>query len=344
MSDNEVSQTQEPEEVPLSARLGAIGRIDNWIYRIETVIVVTSLVIMSILVFTDVVYQLSISLSQYYGAQDSRGYTLTLILALFVGAMGWSASKTEDGSRSAGARVGIAVAWVLVSAGFAYLLHALESSTVYRLVLVGFAIPVALKFKQRQETRRLTVFGISAVLAFVMFGNLPEGFSWAQSYSLLLLLWVGFLGASMAARDRRHLRVDLARKTLSDDKIPWFNTASYLAAAAFSGLVLYLSVEYIFGFDSSYIKPVWDVPGWLPASLQEELTTGYPLSEDASLFRRALQVVFAPSEPGEIPDWLKVSAIPVSFLLITIRFLGHAFVFARMGMAGESFSENGGTH
>ncbi len=326
----------------LSERLGAIGVVDHWIYRVETVVVVTFLILMSILVFTDVVYQLSVTLSQYFDAGDSNGYSLSGVLAAFVGAMGWAASKKKD--RPAGMRAGIALGWIAGSALFAYLLLVLESSTVYRLVLVAFAIPIALKFKELGESKRLGVFIVSAVIAFIVFGNLPTGFSWAQSYSLLMLLWVGFLGASMAARERRHLRVDLARKTLPPEKLPWFNTASYLAAAAFSAVVLYLSFEYIFGFQSSYIKPIWEVPSWMPAGMKDELINGYPLPEDASAFRRALQVFFAPSEPGEIPDWLKVLAIPVSFLLITLRFIGHAVVFARMGIAGESYSEVAGGH
>ncbi|MFU8806262.1 MAG: hypothetical protein ACNA8W_20795, partial [Bradymonadaceae bacterium] len=97
------------------------------------------------------------------------------------------------------------------------------------------------------------------------------------------------------------------------------------------------------GIDSSYMKPIWDAPSWMPTGLQEQLQV-YPLPDDASAFRRMLQVAFAPSEPGEVPDWLKVAAIPVSMFLILIRFLGHSFVFARMAIRGEEFSEHMGVH
>ncbi len=328
----------------LADELGFYGTIDRVVFKLEVVIVVTALIIMSIAVFTDVAYQTMVAISQDFRASNADAYTLSALLLSFIGAMAFAAAGSGEKERSLGFRLGVTVAVLIGSSLFGYALLHLESSTVYRALLVAHVIPVALYFQRNEEKKRLGILVVSTVLAFVLFGELPTGYSWAQSYSLLLLLWVGFLGASMAARQRRHLRVDLARKLLSPEKLPWFNAVSYATAAVFSAVVLYLGYIYIFGPDSTYIRPIWEAPAWLPEGLKTTLTSEFPLPDDAPLWRRALQVFFAPSEPGEIPDWLKVMAIPVSLLFITIRFLGHAFAFTRMGLRKESFSEMMGAH
>lgn len=328
----------------LADRLGPVGVFDRILFKFEVLVVVTALVIMSVLVFTDVVYQTTVSITQSINAGTSDGYLLIALLLGFVGAMAFAATGTSDDERPLVYRALITAVVVAVSAGFAWSLTYLESASVYRILLVALTAPVALHFNKRQERQRMSALLVATLIAFVLFGELPTGYSWAQSYSLILLLWVGFLGASMAARQRRHLRVDLARKLMSADKLPLFNAISYTVAAGFSAVVCYLGYIYIFGPDSTYIRPIWDAPGWLPEAMQQTLTTDFPLPDDASVWRRAIQVFFSSGEPGEIPDWLKVLAIPVSFFLITVRFIGHAFVFARMAVRKESFSESLGAH
>jgi TRAP-type C4-dicarboxylate transport system permease small subunit len=288
-----------------------------------------------------VVYQLMVTIEQDLASRPGEGWTLVAVLLAFIGAMAW-ASTPQLGSL--GKRAGATAAIVVGVVGLTSMLTSWESSSVYRLLLLGFSIPVALTLWKNVHRRYMVIYGVCTAIAFYAFGNLPTGYSWSQSYSLLLLLWVGFLGASMAARQRRHLKIDLARKLLSPEKVPAFNALSYLAAAIFSGIVFYLSYIYMFGPDSTYLTPIWDAAAWLPESTRQELMTGFPLPDDASFYRRAMQVVFSPSEPGEVPDYLKVLAIPVSFFLITVRFLGHSIVFARMAARHESFDESMEAH
>ncbi len=333
-----MSTAETPE---LADRLGWFGRIDRAIFRIETVVVVSALMVMSVVVFTDVVYQLMVTIEQDLVARPGQGWTLVAVLLAFVGAMAWAATpQLESLAKRAGATVGVLAGVIVLTS----MLTWWDSSSVYRLLLVVLSIPVVLTLHKNVHRRYVIIYGVCAAISFYAFGNLPTGYSWSQSYSLLLLLWVGFLGASMAARQRRHLKIDLARKLLSPEKVPAFNALSYLAAAVFSGMVFYLSYIYMFGPDSTYLTPIWDAAAWLPESTRQELMTGFPLPDDASFYRRAMQVVFSPSEPGEVPDYLKVLAIPVSFFLITVRFLGHSIVFARMAARHESFDESVEAH
>lgn len=325
----------------LADRLGVMGKIDRAIFSVETLIVVTALIVMSVVVFTDVVYQLMVSIQQNLSTAPQQAYTLMGVLLLFVGAMAWAASAPLS---HAAKRSAVCVVTIAAVAGFSFVLTVWESATVYRALLIGLSIPVATTLWSLKKRGALVAYVAGATVAFWVFGALPTGYSWSQSYSLLLLLWVGFLGASMAARQRRHLKIDLARKLLPPSKVAAFNAVSYFAAATFSGIVFYLSYIYMFGADSTYIAPIWEAPTWLPQSIQEELTSGFPLPEDASFVRRFMQVVFSTGEPGEVPDWLKVLAIPVSFFLITARFLGHTLVFGMMAIRREEFVESVEAH
>ncbi len=338
---------------PLSAQLGIFGKLDNLVYAVEVVAVVTALILMSVMVFTDVVYQLSIGLGQDLAKGDSGAFTIGGPILAFIGLMAFAATGDnrptdervgESLARPMPIRIGVTIGAVLGSVLFGWSLLHIESSTIYRVIAVAGAIPIARVLWGRQNMKVFVGFLAAIVLALVLFGQLPSGYSWSQSYSLILLLWVSFLGASVAARERRHLRVDLARKLMPPAKLPWFNMVSYLVAAAFTATVFYLGFIYMLGADSAYLRPIWNAPAWLPESMREMLMAEFPLPDDASVFRRAMQVLFAPSEPGELPDWLKVAAIPVSMFLICVRFLGHAIVFGRMGARGESYSEDLGVH
>jgi len=325
----------------LADQIPWFGRLDGAIFKVETLVVVSSLIVMSVLVFTDVTYQLMVALDQYRSQGDSKGVVISLLLLAFIGGMAFA--STSNLGFSMGKRAGVAAGSTALLTAFAISLTHLESSTVYRfLTVVSAAILFWFYWKEGQK-KRLVIAAVSMVLVFIACGYLPTGFSWAQSYSLLLLLWVGFLGASMAARQRRHLRVDLARKLLSPAKLPLFNALSYSAAGIFSAIVFYLSYIYIFDVQSTYIRPLWEFPGWLPSGLKEQVQV-WPVPENASVFERTLRVFLDMGEPGEPPDWLKVLAIPVAFFLITMRFAMHAFTFGMMAVRKEEFDESVGVH
>lgn len=338
----------EQNEPPLSESLGWFGKLDLAVFQVEVVVVVLALIIMSVIVFTDVVYQLTLGVIQSLESDPGKAWGTIVGVGAFIWAMAFATTSRKAGHTREAAknitqrpfwvRVGLASAFLAASFGVAFSLIKFDSSTVYRIVTLLLAIPVIRHFWTEGYKVRTGVFIGAVVLTVGMMGSLPEGYSWAQSYGLFLLLWVGFLGASIAARDRRHLRIDLMRKLLSPKWLPHFNALSYLVAAAFTAVVCYLGFIYLFGADSSYMVPIWDVPGWLPESMAEAVKT-FPIPDDAPITTRVLHVVFSPSPPGTVPDWLKVLSIPVSMALIVIRFLGHSVAFGMMALRGEEYAE-----
>ena len=74
------------EELDLSSRLGWWGAVDRFVYRCEVLVVVVALAAMSVLVFTDVVYQLVMSITE----SDRHGLAAGILL--FVGWMAFAAT------------------------------------------------------------------------------------------------------------------------------------------------------------------------------------------------------------------------------------------------------------
>ena len=73
---------------------------------------------------------------------------------------------------------------------------------------------------ERAETIILVfVLGIMVIFAFlqVVLRNIfHEGILWADIFLRHLVLWVGFLGASLATREQKHINIDLFSRFMSD--------------------------------------------------------------------------------------------------------------------------------
>ncbi len=57
-----------------------------------------------------------------------------------------------------------------------------------------------------------------AALVWFLLTRIESGYSWSKELSMVLLMWVGFLGASMATYENRNIQVDFVRKNVPG---PW---------------------------------------------------------------------------------------------------------------------------
>lgn len=62
----------------------------------------------------------------------------------------------------------------------------------------------------------------------------------AQPFALALTLWVGMLGASLAAHERRHLALDVGSKVWPESLRPWVAAVGHVVTALFCLVVLWL--------------------------------------------------------------------------------------------------------
>lgn len=131
-------------------------------------------------------------------------------------------------------------------------------------------------FLARAETVLLIL--ILTVLISLSFGQVVlrnlfnEGILWADILCRQLVLWVGFLGASLAVRENRHLSIDFIPHLVSEQAKRWLKAVSRLAAAVISLFLAKASLEFvIFEFEGEATL-FSDIPTWwfqtiLPYSL-----------------------------------------------------------------------------
>lgn len=294
---------------PLGGFGWSLTWIDYAVYSAERLLVVVSLIAMTVVEFVYIlslyITEQKIAFNQMQDPSANVGFPMGPLLLLgFVALMAIAAVNRSDrfgyGDAAdadmddvpaeplkAGANVAVRGAVVLVSVAAVALIGAMtallkESSSFYLMLTVLIMGPSIAWFFKAQHTRSAWVLVGLTPVALYLASSVPEGYSWADKRALFLLLWVGFLGASMAAKQWRHLKIDIARKLCPPALLPRFNGVSYLFAATFTGLLVYIGGIYLF-------------------------------HEDYGRF-------WSPTISGEIPDWLKAASIPVALLIIALRF------------------------
>lgn len=127
-----------------------------------------------------------------------------------------------------------------------------------------------------------------AVAQFTFIRVLPNGLVWSQTLALALTLWLGLIGASLAAHDGRHLALDVGAKLWPKSIVHKVVAVGHFVTAAFCLLILVLGVR----------STVQHVDLW-----QQTGHAGGTLSGT------------------EIPKWFAAMAIPYGALALTFRFV-----------------------
>lgn len=75
------------------------------------------------------------------------------------------------------------------------------------------------------------------LLQIVLRNLLASGLFWADGLLRHIVLWLGFLGASLATRERRHLSIDALMRALPVRGRPWLTLLTELVAAMICALL-----------------------------------------------------------------------------------------------------------
>lgn len=151
----------------------------------------------------------------------------------------------------------------------------------------------------------LVALGFTAAaiaLLFLVLNVFPNGLVWSQPLALALLLWVALFGATLATRARGHIAFEVADRIWPAAFLPWARLVSGLIAGAFCFAIVVLSIHYVSDFFAQWRE---DGVGFI---------SGVPL-----------------------PKWVAYLAIPVSFVIMGLRFTGYALgdFLARGERTGE---------
>ena len=77
------------------------------------------------------------------------------------------------------------------------------------------------------------IFTIMVVLSFsqvVMRNLMDTGILWGDIFLRHLVLWVGFLGASLATRKEKHIKIDVLKRIVSEKYVPYVKIVIDLVA------------------------------------------------------------------------------------------------------------------
>jgi TRAP-type C4-dicarboxylate transport system permease small subunit len=88
------------------------------------------------------------------------------------------------------------------------------------------------------------------------------GFIWAQKLSLVMMIWVALLGASMATYERSHLSLELGEKLWPAPAVPYVKALALAVAAAFCAAAFLLAVDLVEAQRHEGLRV--DANQWLP--------------------------------------------------------------------------------
>ncbi|HJZ87244.1 MAG TPA: TRAP transporter small permease [Polyangia bacterium] len=276
-------------------------RLDQLVYRVERTLVVAFMVSMIAIVFIEVA-------DRRLSSQDSKAAAFLLfwprllgwrpseaasalvahtiapvfLLALFF-ALAWFAQATirrtrGDAPRPA-AELARAAALTALVGGLGLLMRHAPSNWFYAVLWVIVMGGVVVR------ARSLVAGGLAPVGALGLWLLVPPGYSWAKEVAMVLLVWTGFLGASMASHVGKHIDIDFGPKVLPRDARRYAIAAGKFLNVGFAAFFVLLGV--------------WKT--LVSLRLGDQLP--YP----------------------RLPGWIVVAVIPLSFALISARTAGAAW-------------------
>ncbi len=312
------------EEKPYAGPWGPIRRLDDWIFTVEMGVLWTFLGVSAVMVFLDVMYRrlaapdskVAELTARIFGIESPEAMeTLTRIGPIASGVVGialvyfafWTAEKHASEGREQ-SRVKPLIETAIACAGLGLLgwimiQPAVESRWFY-LLLYGLCSLLWLYnlLKERASGwigQLLAFFVVTAIYVYITLNYFPDGYSWSKELSLIMLLWVGFLGASVCAHEGKHIQVGALKKVVPPSMSRFTDAIGYLLTAAFCFFMALLGYEYA---------------------------------------AEALQLE-GRFEQTNIPDWVATIAVPAAFAMTMIRYIGAAFSSILGGSYGAAPEE-----
>jgi C4-dicarboxylate transporter, DctM subunit len=300
----------------------ALRAIDDGLFRIEQWLISLFLIAMTGMVFLDVIHRRLTAPDSRIGrllaspwdyASDSpERLWIDSNVAPWVGGIvgillvyaGARAAERNQGRPLFGMKNGpvvVAAAVVTSAVALGALVVSFESWIVYLILYAvcvgGWTIHLLRTRPDGWKGQMMAVLVLTPAFVFVALNYFPEAFTWAKELAMLMVLWVGFSGASICVHEGKHIRLEALERTHPEKLRPWLRLLGNLGAASLSFLFAWLGYSYVFDADTGTYS--------LGMTLQE---TG-------------------------LPDWVMTISIPVAFSMSGVRFVAAGL----SGMLGGNY-------
>ncbi|NJK31564.1 MAG: TRAP transporter small permease [Deltaproteobacteria bacterium] len=235
-----------------------IKKLNGWIYQAERFIVVASLLVMSAVMFLAVVHRSyadddsalfgKIAIwflgaerddETWQAAQAMSDWAVPVLLAAII-YLGFRTASRRSLWPSAGDKDGKTHAQIHGQP----LAHG--KCLIYTLITIaaGWGLLIVLFGTGSVEQAECMELSLEGGYSFAC-GFFPEGLRWATSFSLILTLWVAFIGASMATYDNLHLKLEAANRALPERLRRITGLLAGILTAGFCFLLAYLAWRYV---------------------------------------------------------------------------------------------------
>ncbi|MCP4196293.1 MAG: TRAP transporter small permease [Proteobacteria bacterium] len=105
---------------------------------------------------------------------------------------------------------------------------------------------------------------IIVLIQIFMRNAFDSGFLVGDSLVKHLVLWVTFLGAGLASKNKSHIKINIADSLLPDKAKPVINTIVDLFSAAICGILAYASYSFVvMEFESGSTFGITEIPVWI---------------------------------------------------------------------------------
>lgn len=235
-----------------------LTKLDALVYQVERVLLLVSLLMMTALVFSDVVLR---------SFTRPVGKTAGLLLWLLEGK-----EPLSEATQAAVANI-----WGPALFGVVILLLCLFGVHAGRTASAEQRKQPAPPFSKSAALGLLVFVGLWALVKLLVW-TFPTGIAGAQRFALGFMVWAGFVGSSIATRAHRHIVLDAVKKKLDPVIYPWFSAAGAVLTAGFTLFLTYLAISKLQGEIVEWIEipnvgvfeslpiPVWIVTLALPVT------------------------------------------------------------------------------
>jgi len=119
----------------------------------------------------------------------------------------------------------------------------------------------------RLEKSLIVIFlGLMIVAAFAQIALrnfMGVGLPWSESLVRYLVLWVGFIGASLAAREGRHITIEVIKLRPSAGGRRYLAAVSQLCAVVVCALMTWAAVKFVSDDAEIGTRTFLDLPTWV---------------------------------------------------------------------------------
>ena len=110
----------------------------------------------------------------------------------------------------------------------------------------------------------LSVMILLAFLQIVLRNAFSSGISWGDPLVRYLVLWVGFIGASLATKDGKHITIEVFSGWFSGAGRRYLKAISHLVSAFICGLLTFAGWTFVQNEAQMGGTTFLDLPAWIP--------------------------------------------------------------------------------